>query len=52
MIGWFAEPSPRLFRRRDRMAIPPKIEELLFWGIAVAIFIFGGGVMIYTSHFH
>jgi hypothetical protein len=34
------------------MAIARKGEELLFWGAAIAIFIFGGGVMIYTSHFH
>jgi hypothetical protein len=52
MIGRFVEPRPRLFRRRDRMAIPPTSEEFLFWGAAIAIFIFAGGVMIYTSHFH
>jgi hypothetical protein len=33
------------------MAIPPK-GELLFWGAAIAIFVFGGGVVIYASHFH
>jgi hypothetical protein len=30
----------------------PNWEEALFWGAAIAIFIFAGGVMIYTSHFH
>jgi hypothetical protein len=26
-------------------------EEVLFWAVALAIFIFAGGVMIFTSHF-
>jgi hypothetical protein len=34
------------------MTIPRKGDEFLFWGAAIAIFIFGGGVMIYTGHFH
>jgi hypothetical protein len=34
------------------MALPRKGEELLFWGTAIAIFVFGGGVVIYTGHFH
>jgi hypothetical protein len=25
-------------------------EEVLFWGTAIAIFIFAGGVMIFTNH--
>jgi hypothetical protein len=31
---------------------PNKKWEALFWGVAIAIFIFAGDVMIFTSHFH
>jgi hypothetical protein len=32
-------------------ALKKKWEEVFFWTVALAIFIFAGGVMIFTSHF-
>jgi hypothetical protein len=32
-------------------ALKKKWEEVLFWAVALAIFIFAGGVMIFTNHF-
>jgi hypothetical protein len=53
MIGLAVGPV----RGRDRCPRKPECdksmpgEEVLFWGAAIAIFIFAGGVMILTSHF-
>jgi hypothetical protein len=32
-------------------ALKKKWDEVLFWAVALAVFIFAGGVMIFTSHF-
>lgn len=39
-------------RPRATMAPPTDRSELLFWGAAIAIFIFSGFVVIYMTHFH
>jgi hypothetical protein len=32
------------------MAPPKKNWEMLFWGVAIAIFIFSGGILIFFNH--
>jgi hypothetical protein len=42
---------PKGFEGSRSVPVPNKKWEVLFWGAAIAIFIFAGCVMIFVSHF-
>jgi hypothetical protein len=42
---------PKGFEGGRPVPVPNKKWEVLFWGAAIAIFVFAGCVMIFVSHF-